>query len=709
VRYRQSVHRGLGRAARVIVPLLVAFVAVLAVAAATLARAASAAPAATPASADDGSRLIYLLEYVGTDYGDAVRDGQVVNQFEYGEVLRFVKELQRDYAARRDRSKAVLDGVTELQKLMVARAPADQVFAKSRALLPALTKSVGGGAVPATTPRLADGRRLYERDCASCHGESGAGDGDGAVGMDPPPTPFRGAYMEHLTPRRVFNALTFGVPETAMPSFAESYDAQQRWDVAFYTMTLRVGFAPRRPTPAPGVTLAELASSSNAQLLASLKTTSADASPEEVDWLRSEGLVQVVTAPPSAVAASATQPARVSSAAVPARGAAAADAAPAGGDAAIGTAIQLQDAFSSVAARVFPRVVGVTGYVRDASYTPEQSAPGRGPVWTAASVDALRYPGYRPLRSGSGFLVDDEGFVLSRDQLLRSDAGELVDLVDVELADHSHRVASIVGSEPALDLGVLQLGEPDAASGTAPFAPALVELGDAERLAVGHWLLALGDPPGAEQNLAVGIVAAPPARQCYQQEISATRLQSSLVIPERARGGPVVDIQGRVVGLSVGEPRVAAGASAPAAAAPAPASVGGSAPGHVLPINLVLNLYEALKIAHSTRSPWIGVSVLELDRVAAARDPSRPAPALPVNGVGIDDVFVPSPAVAAGVRTGDFLVELGGQPVQSVADFQKWMYVNGIGKKVELGLLRDGKPLRVSVTIEARPAEATTR
>lgn len=705
MRYRQSVHRGPGRAARVLVPLLVAVVAV--VAAVTTTRAAPAAPAASPASADDGSRLIYLLEYVGTDYGDAVRDGQVIDQFEYGEVLRFVKELARDYGARRDRSKAVLDGVVELQTLMVARAPADQVFAKSRALLPALTKSVGGGAVPASAPRLADGRRLYERDCASCHGDHGAGDGDGAVGMDPPPTPFRGAYMEHLTARRVYNALTFGVPETAMPSFAESYDAQQRWDVAFYTMTLRVGFAPRRPTSAPVVTLAELASSSNAQLLASLKTKSADASPEEVDWLRSEGLAQAAAAPSVAAAAATTPRAGAQPGAAPGKATTASGGDP---DGAIGTAVQLQDAFSSVAARVFPRVVGVSGYVRDPSYTPEQSAPGRGPVWTAASVDALRYPGYRPQRSGSGFLVDDEGFVLSRDQLLRSDTGELVDLVDVELSDHTHRVASIVGSEPALDLGVLQLGEPDAASGTAPFAPALVELGDAERLAVGHWLLALGDPPGAEQNLAVGIVAAPPARQCYQQEISATRLQSSLVIPERARGGPVVDIQGRVVGLSVGEPRVAAGATAAGGASSSGATSAGANPaGHVLPINLVLNLYEALKIAHSTRSPWIGVSVLELDRVAAARDPEKPAPALPVNGVGIDDVFVPSPAAAAGVRTGDFLVELGGHPVQSVADFQKWMYVNGIGKKVELGLLRDGKPLRVSVTIEPRPPEATTR
>jgi serine protease Do len=353
----------------------------------------------------------------------------------------------------------------------------------------------------------------------------------------------------------------------------------------------------------------------------------------------------------------------------------------------------VQDAFGNVAARVFPSVVGVTGYVKDATYSPQQKRDAGGPLWTAAGVDALRYPGYRPVRFGSGFVVDEAGFVLSRDQLLRDETGELASLVDVELADHSHRVASIVGTEPTLDLAVLQVVEPS--DGTSKL-PAPVQLGDSDRVAIGQWVLALGDPPGNEQTFAVGIVAAPPVRQCYQQELSATRVQSSLVIPDRALGGPVVDIQGRVIGLGVGEPR---GAAPPA---------NSLAVGHVLPINLVLNLYEALKIAHSTRSPWIGISVLELDRMLKRAATEKPNAALPVHGIGIDDVFVPSPAASAGVKPGDFLVELGGHAIQSVGDFQKWMYVLGIGAKVELGLVRDGQPLRVTVTIEARPPEATT-
>lgn len=639
--------------------------------AAALAPIASATP---PSESNDVGRLVFLLEYVGIDYENAVRDGNVVDQAEYGEVLRLLQELARGYGARKDRSVAVASAIAALQKDVERRAPAEQVFAASRKLLPRLIASVGGVPGPADPPNLARGRRLYESDCAPCHGETGAGDGPSSPGMTPPPTAFRGAFLERLAPRQIYNALTHGVPDTAMPSYHGAYDEQQRWDVAFFVPTLRVGFAPK-PLPA-GVSpsLDELASSSNAELLAYLQKRDATATPEQVDQLRAGVGVARVAAPGRAPGMTAPAPAS----------------APAGG---LTVAMQLQDAFSDVATRVFPSVVGVTGYVKDPSFSPEQKRAAGGPLWTASGVDALRYPGYRPVRLGSGFVVDATGFVMSRDRLLRDDAGELVALVDVELADHTHRVASIVGSEPTLDLAVLRIAEPS--DGTSQ-QPAPVRLGDSERLAIGHWLLALGDPPGAEQTLAVGIVAASPARQCYQQELSATLVQSSLVIPERALGGPVVDIEGRVVGLAVGEPR---------GAAPAP---GSAANGHVLPINLALNLFEALKVAHSTRSPWLGISVLELDRMRRRVAADKPAAALPVNGIGIDDVFVPSPAAAAGVKPGDFLVELGGHPIQSVGDFQKWMYVLGIGTKVELGLVRDGQPMRVTATIEPRPPEATT-
>jgi S1-C subfamily serine protease len=160
-----------------------------------------------------------------------------------------------------------------------------------------------------------------------------------------------------------------------------------------------------------------------------------------------------------------------------------------------------------------------------------------------------------------------------------------------------------------------------------------------------------------------------------------------------ALGGPVVDIQGQVVGITVRqdeEPGMPPATS-------------------ILPINLVLTLLEALKVSRSERSPWIGTSVLELPVLRRRLGPKAAELKIPPTGVQIDDVFDPSPASRAGVRPGDFLVGLGGHPVFAVGDFQTWLYVAGIDATVDLDLVRDGQPLRVSVTVESRPPSATTR
>jgi S1-C subfamily serine protease/mono/diheme cytochrome c family protein len=606
-------------------------------------------------------RLTFLLEYVGTDYGAAVRDGKVANELEYGEVLRFTRRVIAEYGALSRRAPDVLDGLKRLEQMMVERAPADAVWARTRELVPALAASVGGAARPARIPNLADGRRLWLADCAPCHGGGGAGDGPAASGMTPPPTAFRGDFLDRLAPQQVFDAVSLGVESTAMPTFAYAYSEDQAWDVAFFAMTLRVGFEPKRPPAGERFTLDELAASSNAEILARLQSGRPDAAAEQVDWFR----VNLVTA--SGDVAPLAGP----------------DGASAG---ALTSALQLQDAFASVAERLFPRVVGVTGYVRDPAWTSERLRPARGDGWIVANSDALRYPGFRPIRSGSGLLIDDDGHVVSGDHLVRDDAGAIVPLVEIELPDDSRIVTTVVGAEPTIDLVVLRVvGDP-------PPPPPALELGDSDRLQTGHWLIALGDPPGPERSFAVGLVAMPPQRQCYQAALSATRLQSSLTVPSGALGGPVVDILGHVVGLTVRQEE----------GKPDQSSTG------VLPINLVLNLFEALKVARSDRSPWLGISVLELPALRRRLGATEPAAPIPMTGVYIDDVFAPSPASRAGIRVGDFLVGLGGHRVLSVGDFQTWLYVAGIGKTTEIELVRDGKPLTLAAPVEVRPASATT-
>jgi S1-C subfamily serine protease/mono/diheme cytochrome c family protein len=618
-----------------------------------------------PKPAIDSQRLVYLLEYIGTDYPAAVRDGRVVNQFEFGEVLRFTKQLIRDYRAMPKQSKTVSTGLAELLRLIEQRAASDQVWSLSRKLLPELVSSLGSDIRPQTAPNIANGRRLWGYDCAICHGPTGGGDGEAAGDMDPPPTAFRGDTIEQLSPRQVFNALTFGVQGTAMPSFIPAYSDAQRWDVAFFVMTLRVEFEPQRPPSEVMLPLEDLIAHSNVELLRRLRAQRPDASQNELDWLR----INLASASGAKTAAGADA-----------------------GSGALAVALQLQDAFGRAAERAMPRVVGVTSYVRDAAWSPEQLQAEHGDAWMVANADALRYPGFRPLRSGSGVLVE-EGYVISCNHIIRDDRNEVVQLVDVELPNQIHLASGVVGSEPTLDLAILRFAE----------LPADIELGeldtaDSDLLQTGQWVIALGDPPGAESVFAVGLVSSPAGRQCYQERRSATLLQSSLVVPPGGFGGAVIDIFGRVAGINVGP---LGGGAIPTGNQPLAANT--------LPINLVLNLFEALKIAQSQRSPWLGISVLELPlarrQLAAAGDEKE----FPPNGVYIDDVFDPSPAARAGVRPGDFLTGLGGYPVLSVGDFQTWLYVLGIDAQAELELMRDGEPLRVTAPIEVRPESATMR
>jgi S1-C subfamily serine protease len=254
--------------------------------------------------------------------------------------------------------------------------------------------------------------------------------------------------------------------------------------------------------------------------------------------------------------------------------------------------------------------------------------------------------------------------------------------------------SAIIGSEPTLDLAILRLTTPPAYDKL----PRL-ELGDSDHLQTGHWVIALGDPPGPQKVFAVGVVSATAERQCYQEQRSATLLQSSLVLPAGGLGGPVVDIFGHVVGVNIGDP----GTSRPAPSSDT------TTVARTLPINLVLNLFEALKVAQSQRSPWLGVSVLELPLARRRLGKQAKGTVFPRTGLYIDDVFDPSPASRAGVRPGDFLIRLGGHELYSVGDFQTWLYVLGIGTRAEIDLVRGGQPLNVAAPIEVRPESAKMR
>jgi high-affinity iron transporter len=183
-------------------------------------------------------------------------------------------------------SEEVEAGLVELLDMVLSRRSVDEVRSRAGDLVLRLFEELDFVNLPQAVPDLDRGRAMYAANCAACHGSSGAGDGPSSPGMDPPATSFRDARMNLIAPHQVFGATTFGIDGTAMPNFGWTVPAEEIWDVSFYIMTLREGFDPRRPDPAYSITLADLATRSNEQLLGSVRKTREDAELWHVDFYR---------------------------------------------------------------------------------------------------------------------------------------------------------------------------------------------------------------------------------------------------------------------------------------------------------------------------------------------------------------------------------------------------------------------------------------
>lgn len=221
-----------------------------------------------PASAATGAelspeQLMFLLQYVGSDYPGAVGGGQVLDDFEYQEMLEFSRVLTEAYP-RED--SPVKEELEELRSLVLEKADPSVVLQKTRDLVVDMTGELRLVTYPSRAPDVAAGARLYETGCAQCHGSRGDGAGPSAPGMEPPPTSFRGERMKGVAPHQLFNAIGFGVGGTTMPSFQEAMSVEDRWNLAFYIMTLRDDFAPAAPSEALSITVRDLATKADEEL-----------------------------------------------------------------------------------------------------------------------------------------------------------------------------------------------------------------------------------------------------------------------------------------------------------------------------------------------------------------------------------------------------------------------------------------------------------
>jgi len=291
---------------------------------------------------------------------------------------------------------------------------------------------------------------------------------------------------------------------------------------------------------------------------------------------------------------------------------------------------------------------------------------------------------------GSGFVIDDEGHIITNDHVATA-ADELL----VTLADDHTAPATLVGTDPGSDLAVLDIDVPAEEL-------TIAEMGISSALQVGQRAIAIGNPFGLERTLTSGIISSL-GRTLSRDDsnfLIAEVIQTDAAINPGNSGGPLLDSKGRVIGVNS-----------------AIVSTNGtnSGVGFAIPVDIVKRVVPELIANGQYRHPWLGVSGLTISpEMVTALD-------LPVEtGVLIFAVELGGPAEKAGLRGGDrqvavadipmaaggdIVIAINEVPVKRFEDMINYLAsYTSVGDTATISIIRDGQEISLDVTLEERPA-----
>jgi S1-C subfamily serine protease len=279
-------------------------------------------------------------------------------------------------------------------------------------------------------------------------------------------------------------------------------------------------------------------------------------------------------------------------------------------------------------------------------------------------------PGIVARGTGSGVILDPAGNVLTNSHVV-----ERARSVELALADGRSFPGQVVGQDPLTDVAVVRF------AGIPPELT-VARLGEASRLRVGEWVLAVGSPLGLSQSVTAGIVSG--LGRVGPAERVMGFIQTDASINPGNSGGPLVNLSAEVVGINTF------------------INIGpGGAFGFAVPIGQAVEVARTLIEEGRVRYPYLGVRVASVNEVPFSV--RQRLGALPEEGALVLDVLAGSPAAEAGVRPGDVVTRLDDQPIASASDLVAAISRQPIGGQVELALVRGGQPITVLLTLRELP------
>lgn len=332
-------------------------------------------------------------------------------------------------------------------------------------------------------------------------------------------------------------------------------------------------------------------------------------------------------------------------------------------------AINLQNSFRLIAKSAIPAVVNISTEVVISRY----GSPfgGRDLFEEFFGEDFYRFFFNEPKKQrkkrnlGSGVIISEDGFILTNVHVIKN-ASKII----VSLSDNKDYTATISGVDPKTDLALIKIK----ASNPLPFLP----MGDSDKIEVGDWSIAIGNPFGLNQTFTVGVISAK-GRTDIGVNIYENFIQTDASINPGNSGGPLLSISGEVIGINT------------AIATPSGGSVG---IGFAVPINMAKNILPQLKEKGMVVRGYLGVRIRDL-----TEDLAKPLGIKPKSGILVEEVSKGSPAVKGGIKTGDIIIYFNNTRVKTASQLQRIVGDTKIGSTVPIVVLRNKKKINLRIRI----------
>jgi len=334
------------------------------------------------------------------------------------------------------------------------------------------------------------------------------------------------------------------------------------------------------------------------------------------------------------------------------------------------SALSLEEAFVSVAERVKPCVVNLSTEtkIKVKPFDPFRDFGFRDPFFEDFFKDFFhgQEREYTQQSLGSGVIVDEKGYILTNYHMVKDTSK-----IRVTLLDGRKFEAKIVGTDPKTDLALIKID--------AKNLPSAV-LGDSDKVRVGSWAIAIGNPFGFNHTVTIGVISAK-ERTLHIAEYE-NFLQTDASINPGNSGGPLVNIKGEVIGINT--------------------AIVGSAQGlgFAIPINMAKKIVGDLIEHGKVIRAWLGVYIQDLTpELAESMGISIK------EGVLVSEVIKNSPAEKSGIKRGDVILSIDNENVQTSKELQQKVLSKGVGKEVLIKLIREGQEITIKVKLEKMPEE----